>query len=107
VAWLRCKFCSYLKALLIKWFSLFIGVCGLLLAGLVQIFFPFGNLANFVISIITALIFSGYVVFDTYMIFNRLSEDEFIVASVELYMDIINLFLALLRILDYLNSSDN
>ena len=49
-------------------------------------------------AVATAIIFSGFVVYDTYNIMNRLSPEEYIIASVELYLDLLNLFLAILRI---------
>jgi len=84
---------------------------------------------------IGALLFSAYIVFDTYMICNRLSQEEYILGAIDLYacqdaagwwpcngqmltsprdtalhfdrrryLDIINLFLMILRILG--NASD-
>ncbi|KAJ3068152.1 Transmembrane BAX inhibitor motif-containing protein 4 [Podochytrium sp. JEL0797] len=71
----------------------------LVVAGFLQIFIPFSNFLSLVIAYVTAVVFCGYIVFDTWQIFERLSEDEWVVASVELYLDVLNLFLAILRIL--------
>jgi len=46
-----------------------------------------------------AVVFMLYIVYDTYMITNRLGYDDYIVAAIELYLDIINLFLYILRFL--------
>lgn len=46
-----------------------------------------------------AAIFSLYIVYDVYMISKRMSPDEYIPASISLYLDIVNLFLHILRIL--------
>ena len=46
-----------------------------------------------------AVVFMAYIVFDTYMIAKRLGYDDYIVAAIELYLDIINLFLYILRFL--------
>ncbi len=51
-------------------------------------------------AIFTAILFSAYIVYDTQQIIKRASPEEYILASVELYLDVINLFLAILRILD-------
>jgi len=83
---------------------LFFALWGLILTGLVQIFLPFNRTFDLIVAVATAVIFSGYIVYDTYNIMNRLSPEEYILASVELYLDLINLFLAILRIL---NNSDN
>lgn len=46
-----------------------------------------------------AIIFSGYIIYDTNNLIKRFSYDDYIWAAVSLYLDIINLFLALLNIL--------
>lgn len=46
-----------------------------------------------------AIIFSGYIIYDTDNLIKRFSYDDYIWAAVSLYLDIINLFLALLNIL--------
>jgi len=82
------------------------GLWILIIAGFVQIFFPFSKGIQLALAIGGVVIFSGYILFDTYMIFNRYSAEEYIMASVSLYLDVINLFLQILRILDLL-SDDN
>ena len=62
----------------------------------------YSSVADVAICFAIAFVFSLYIIYDTYMIFNRLSPEEYIIAAVELYMDVINLFLALLRILQFL-----
>lgn len=44
-----------------------------------------------------ALIFSLYIIYDTHMIMKKVSPEEYIHGSVMLYLDIINLFLEILR----------
>ena len=46
-----------------------------------------------------ALLFCGFIIFDTHMIMHKVSTEEYIMASIELYLDFINLFLYILRIL--------
>ena len=58
---------------------------------------------EFVISLGGALIFCGFIIFDTHMIMHKLSPEEYILASINLYLDIINLFLYILRILEAAN----
>ncbi|KIJ49475.1 hypothetical protein M422DRAFT_27841 [Sphaerobolus stellatus SS14] len=79
---------------------LFAGLIGLIVTGMIGIFFPFSRTVDLIYGGLGALIFSGYIVFDTYMINNRLSPDEFIVGAISLYLDFINLFLSILRILN-------
>ena len=46
-----------------------------------------------------AVLFSLFIIFDTHMIMHKVSPEEYIHASVNLYLDIINLFLHILRLL--------
>ncbi|KAJ1733117.1 hypothetical protein LPJ61_001714 [Coemansia biformis] len=78
---------------------LFFALWAIILVGFVQIFLPFNRAFDLAVAVVTALVFCGYILFDTHMIMNRLSPDEYIVASISLYLDIVNLFLAVLRIL--------
>jgi FtsH-binding integral membrane protein len=100
---------------------------GLIFAGLVQIFFPFGKTADLVYAGFGVLLFSGYstswtpfrhpavpltvavvlirsprfiiaAVYDTHAIMKRLSPDEYIMGAMSLYLDFINLFLYILRV---------
>lgn len=63
-----------------------------------QIFFP-TVLMDRMIAAGGALLFSLFIVFDTSMMMHKLSPEEYIVASVNLYLDILNLFLHLLRLM--------
>ena len=56
-------------------------------------------LASTVYALAGCLTFSLYIILDTYMITERLGYDDYIVAAVELYLDLVNLFLSLLRLL--------
>lgn len=83
---------------------LFTSLFTLVLAGFIQMFFPLGSTTHMVYGVISAIIFSGYIVYDTDNLIKRFTYDEHIWASVTLYLDILNLFLAILRIL---RSGDN
>ncbi|KAH7864751.1 hypothetical protein Vadar_033412 [Vaccinium darrowii] len=65
---------------------------------LLQIFLPLGKISHMVYSCIAAIVFCGYTIYDTDNLIKRYSYDEYIWASVALYLDIINLFLSLLMI---------
>lgn len=78
---------------------LFGGLVALMMTGLVGIFFPFGRTMDLVYAAGGTLLFSGYVVYDTYLINSRLSPDEYIMGAISLYLDFINLFLNILRLL--------
>jgi FtsH-binding integral membrane protein len=55
---------------------------------------------------LSAIIFSGYIVYDTDNLIKRYSYDEYIWASVALYLDVVNLFMALLQILRSFQSNN-
>ncbi|QRV94201.1 inhibitor of apoptosis-promoting Bax1 protein [Ceratobasidium sp. AG-Ba] len=79
---------------------LFGGLLVLMMTGIVGIFIPFGKTMDIIYACGGCLIFSGYIVFDTYIITKKLSPDEFIMGAVSLYLDFINLFISILRLLN-------
>jgi len=82
---------------------LFGGLWIIIIIGFVGIVFPFGRTFDLIIAIGTAILFCGFIIYDTYNIMNKLSPEEYITAAVDLYLDFINLFIAILRILNDLN----
>lgn len=56
--------------------------------------------AHTALSVISAFLFSAFIIYDTQMIMKHLHAEEYIVGVINLYLDIINLFLEILRILD-------
>ncbi|KAK5646066.1 hypothetical protein RI129_004530 [Pyrocoelia pectoralis] len=83
--------------------GLFAGLCILLVAGILQLFFH-SSVFELVVAIAGALLFSLFIVFDTQMLMQTLSPEEYILATINLYLDIINLFLHILRILQSANN---
>ena len=83
---------------------LFGGLWILILFGFVAAFFPRNSTAELVYGGAAALIFSGYILVDTQLVMRHYHVEEEIAAAISLYLDIINLFLAILRIL---NSQQN
>mmetsp|Transcript_36542 Transcript_36542/g.59081 ORF Transcript_36542/g.59081 Transcript_36542/m.59081 type:complete len:151 (+) Transcript_36542:3658-4110(+) len=71
----------------------------LVIWGLIQAFFPMGPAVRFLYSLFGAILFCLFILFDTSSIMNRLSPDEYISACIDLYLDILNLFLFLLSLL--------
>jgi protein lifeguard len=59
----------------------------------------FGVSTGAIYAWVGVLVFSGFIVIDTQMIIYKFGYDDYIVASIELYLDIINMFLYILRIL--------
>ncbi|XP_008776713.2 BI1-like protein [Phoenix dactylifera] len=78
---------------------LFAGLLVLLLTSFIQIFFPLGSTSVAIFGGLGAIIFSAFLVYDTDNLIKRYTYDEYIWASVVLYLDILNLFLSLLNLL--------
>ncbi|KAG4434811.1 hypothetical protein IFR05_009714 [Cadophora sp. M221] len=83
---------------------LFGGLWALILFGFMAAFFPHSSTVELAYSGIGALIFSAYILVDTQLIMRHYHVEEEIAAAISLYLDIINLFLNILRIL---NSQQN
>merc|ERR1712124_2229 len=78
--------------------ALWLSLLGLTATGLLAMCFP--SLAeSLVLSGCGALVFVGYILFDTWRLENKLGYDDYILATIELYLDVINLFLKVLEIL--------
>jgi len=83
-----------------KWGAgLFAGLLVLIIGGFLQIVLASAWLET-VMAIGGALLFCGFIIYDTHVIMHQLSPEEYILATINLYLDIINLFLHILRILD-------
>lgn len=76
----------------------------LILFGFMAAFFPYNSGIELGYGIVASLIFSGYILVDTQLIMRHYHVEEEIAAAISLYLDVINLFLAILRIL---NSQQN
>jgi len=79
---------------------LFGGLWGLILFGFMAMFFPQTSTTELIYGGLGALIFSGYILVDTQLVMRHYHVEEEIAAAISLYLDIINLFLAILRILN-------
>ncbi|OGH02122.1 MAG: hypothetical protein A2600_07345 [Candidatus Lambdaproteobacteria bacterium RIFOXYD1_FULL_56_27] len=74
------------------------GLIVLVVGGLLNLFFFHSSGTSFLFSAFGAMLFSGFIVFDTFNILNRYPTDEYISATLTLYLDVLNLFLSLLRL---------
>ena len=64
----------------------------------VQLFLQ-SEMVDMAIAVGGAVVFGLFIIFDTHMIMKKVTPEEYIHASVNLYLDIINLFLHILRAL--------
>jgi FtsH-binding integral membrane protein len=77
----------------------------LIIFGFMAAFFPSNSKVELGYGIVAALIFSGYILVDTQLVMRHYHVEEEIAAAISLYLDIINLFLAILRILNSQNNN--
>jgi FtsH-binding integral membrane protein len=81
--------------------TLFSFLLALIMLGFLQLIFP-GEFLSTLIAVGGALLFSAYIVYDTQVLMSgkkfQLSPDEYVLAALQLYLDIINLFLYLLML---------
>jgi protein lifeguard len=62
-----------------------------------------GKVATTIYGCLGALVFSGYIIYDTDNLIKRHSYDEYVLAAISLYLDVINIFM---YIVTCLTSSD-
>lgn len=80
------------------WGSFFtIGLWVLIATSILNIFFK-SELASLWIAGVTVLVFGGLLVFDTWRLRNVYGPDEYVPAAVAIYLDLLNMFLAILRL---------
>ena len=82
---------------------LFIGIVVVLLAAVANIFFMIPALA-LTISAVSVMIFSAYILYDISRIVNG-GEDNYVMATLSVYLDIYNVFVSLLNLLTALTGS--
>ena len=81
------KFCRLLSFLLV-----------LITGQFMNAVFP-STSGDFLLSVFGAALFCVFIIVDTQLIMQRTSPEDYMLATVDLYMDILNLFLHILRIL--------
>ncbi|KAK9479826.1 inhibitor of apoptosis-promoting Bax1-domain-containing protein [Lipomyces japonicus] len=74
--------------------------------GFIAAFFPYSSASELGFGVLGAAVFSGYILVDTQLIMKHYHPEEEIAASISLYLDFINLFLSILRILNSQNNNN-
>lgn len=88
------------------WGSFFtVGLFVLILASLLNIFFQ-NQTAHLWIAAVGVLIFSGLLVFDTWRLRNVYGPDDYVQAAVQIYLDLLNMFMFILALLGGRRSSN-
>ncbi|KAK8954009.1 BI1-like protein [Platanthera zijinensis] len=65
---------------------------------IIQIFLPVGRVGTTIYGCLAALVFAGFIIYDTDNLIKRHSYDEYVCASITLYLDIVNLFVSILTV---------
>uniref|UniRef100_A0A7N0ZSA7 BI1-like protein n=1 Tax=Kalanchoe fedtschenkoi TaxID=63787 RepID=A0A7N0ZSA7_KALFE len=73
----------------------------LVVTGILQLFFPLVSRVNALYAGAVAMVFSGYLVYDTESMIKHHKYNEYIVASVNIYLDIMMFFISNLDLLQY------
>jgi FtsH-binding integral membrane protein len=77
---------------------LFVGLIVLIVTSVLNMFF--GSASGFTwIAAIGVLLFSGLLVFDTWRMRNLYGPDDYVIAAVSIYLDLLNMFLFILSLL--------
>ncbi|GGD27396.1 Bax inhibitor-1/YccA family protein [Pontibacillus salipaludis] len=96
-AWKTKRDLSFLGGILMS------ALLALILVWLIHIFFNLGSAAILVITLISVVIFSGFIIYDINKIKNgHFNEKDVPLLALNLYLDFINLFLDLLRLVKIL-----
>src|SRR4051812_19298129 len=77
---------------------LMVGLWVLIGTSLLNLFFQNAIVGTWLASV-TVLLFSGLLVFDTWRLRNFYGPDEYVGAAVQIYLDLLNIFMAVLRVL--------
>ncbi|KEH23815.1 hypothetical protein MtrunA17_Chr7g0260221 [Medicago truncatula] len=79
----------------------------LILFALILVLFPLDKLSHLIYGCLGAIIFYGYIFIDTDNLNKRFSNDEYILASISLYLNVIPFYFCILLIFTYICSSTN
>ncbi|CAL5066831.1 unnamed protein product [Urochloa decumbens] len=78
----------------------------LMLYWIAQTLLPMGSVATTVYGCLAALVFSGFLIYDTDNLIKRHGYDEYVTAAICLYLDTVNIFMAIVTCLQGSSDSD-
>ncbi len=78
---------------------LLVGLISLLVVGVIGIFAHFSAGVHLLYAVVGAALFAGFTLYDFSNIKHRFGPDDYVIATVSLYLDFLNLFMFLLQIL--------
>lgn len=92
-AWMSAKDFGYLGK------TLFWALIGLIVVGVISMFVHMGAMGNLLYSLVGTAIFTGFVLYDVSNIKRRFGPEDYVIATVGLYLDFVNIFWFVLQIL--------
>jgi len=92
-AWISSKDFGYLGK------TLFWALIGLIVVGVIGMFVSLGSGGQLLYALVGTVIFSGFVLYDISNIKLRFGPKDAVIATVELYLDFLNIFMFILQIL--------
>ena len=72
---------------------------GLVLLGVSLAFLPASSALHACMGLAGALLFSAFLVVDTQLLLTKMGPDDYVYAALQLYLDVVNLFLKILQLL--------
>jgi FtsH-binding integral membrane protein len=81
------------------WRSFFVVGLWVLIGGMLLNLFFRNSAMDLALASITILVFSGLLVYDTWRLRNAYGPDDYVIATVSIYLDLLNLFMGILRVL--------
>jgi FtsH-binding integral membrane protein len=81
------------------WRSFFAVGLWVLIGGMLLNLFFRNSAMDLALASITILVFSGLLVYDTWRLRNSYGPDDYVIATVSIYLDLLNLFMGILRVL--------
>lgn len=85
---------------------LFVGLVGVLIASAISLLVG-APAAHLAVAGVSAILFCGYILYDVQRLKQADADADPIMLAIDIYLDILNLFLDLLRILSYFSSDDD
>lgn len=80
---------------------LFSSLSLLVVFSICNLFVEFGSWVHVVVSFFGICVFTGYIIYDVYELVNRLRPEQYIEASISLYLDVLNLFIRFMECIMY------
>ena len=85
---------------------LFVGLVGVIIASVISLLVG-APAAHLAVAVVSAILFCGYILYDVQRLKQADADADAIMLAIDIYLDILNLFLDLLRILGYFSSDDD